>query len=410
MRYYVESYGCTMNFGEGRILSEHMASMGYTETQSADTADIVILNTCTVVETTEKHMLSRIAELKKQGKKVIVTGCMAKVQPRRIEIRLPDSPIVPPEDYGDFRSIVAKRYGIVGEPVSTTPAKDAILPIAQGCLGNCSYCITKFARGDLRSYDRDSLIDRFNNFIDRGAREVLITAQDTASYGRDTGTDLPALLKDMLRKEGDYKIRLGMMNPNALVRIADDLMDLMVSDDRIYRFIHIPVQSASDDVLRNMRRQYRYDDFRQLVSHLRSRIPDISIATDVICGFPGETESDHMLTVKMIRELRMDTVNITRFSARPGTDAANMTQVHGRHSKDRSAELTMVKNETEWDVNKAMVGRRYRVLATEVGKDGTVTRTDNYRPIVIRDDVEIGTFLDVEVTDSRPTYLMGRIV
>lgn len=410
MKYYVESYGCTMNFGEGRKLSEDMASMGYVEVYSADEADIVILNTCTVVETTEKHMISRIAELKKMGKEIVVTGCMAKAQPQRIEIRLPNSPIVPPENYDNFVSIISSRYGIAGDPQPCFKDKSAILPIAQGCLGHCSYCITKFARGDLVSYPEQTLKERFDRFIDDGATEVLVTAQDTACYGRDTGSDLPTLLRLFLSKKGDYRVRLGMMNPNALKNIADDLLEIMKGDDRVYRFIHIPVQSASDSILKAMRRQYRYDDYRSIVSRLRESIPDISIATDVICGFPGETDDDHNANIQMIRELRLDTVNITRFSARPGTDAANMIPVHGRISKDRSAELTAVKNETEDSVNSHLVGRRFVALSTEKGKEGTILRTNNYRPVVVRNDLPIGMFFNIEVTENKPTYLIGKLL
>lgn len=410
MKYYVESYGCTMNFGEGRKLSEDMASMGYMEVDSADDADIVILNTCTVVETTEKHMLSRIAELKRAKKEIVVTGCMAKAQPQRIEIRLPDAPIVPPQEYNNFVSIISARYGIAGKPLPYFKDKSAILPIAQGCLGHCSYCITKFARGDLVSYPAEELKERFDRFVDDGATEILITAQDTACYGHDTSTDLPTLLRLLLTKEGNYRVRLGMMNPNALNRIADGILDIMKTDERVYRFIHIPVQSANNSVLRNMRRQYRYEDYKDLVSKLRSEIPEISIATDIICGFPGETDDEHNENLRMIRELKLDTVNITRFSARPGTDAANMTPVHGRISKDRSAELTTVKNETEGDVNRNLIGRVYTALTTEKGKDGTIVRTNNYRPVVVRNDLPIGKFVTVEVTDSRPTYLIGKLL
>ena len=392
MRYFVESYGCTMNFGEGRSLSEDMASLGHQPVDSADEADIVVLNTCTVVETTEKRMLARISELKRQGKEVIVTGCMAKVQPKRISIRLPDSPIVPFEEYDRFPDIVRERYGCAGAPIRVATGTDAILPIAQGCLGRCSYCITKFARGDLRSYPSEDLLRRFDGFLAGGAREILITAQDTSSYGHDTGTDVVALLGSMLEREGDYRIRLGMTNPDSLAKVADGLVGLM-DDDRLYRFVHIPVQSGSDSVLRGMRRRYTVEGFLELVDTLRSAVPDISIATDLICGFPG----------------RADTVNITRFSPRPGTDAASMEQVHGRVSAERSAELTKIKNETELDVNRSMVGRSYRALATEVGKDGTIVRTGNYRPVVVRDDIPLGTFVDVEVTDCRPTYLLGRL-
>ena len=409
MRYFVETYGCTMNFGEGRQLSEDMASLGYEPADSADDADIVVLNTCTVVETTEKRMLSRISELKRQGKRIVVTGCMAQVQPKRIRIRLPDSPIVRFEEYGRFRDIVSESFGCQGTPIVLDTGTDAILPIAQGCLGRCSYCITKFARGDLRSYPADDLLRRYDSFLEGGAREILITAQDTSSYGRDIDTDLPALIRSMLEREGDYRIRLGMTNPDSLARVSQGILELM-DDERMYRFVHIPVQSGSDAVLGRMRRRYTVSQFMELVDELRSGCPDISIATDMICGFPGETDEDHAKSVELIRELRADTVNITRFSARPGTDAASMEPVHGRISAERSAELTRVKNETELDVNSAMVGRRYRALATERGKEGTIVRTGNYRPVVIRDEVPLGTFLDVEVTENRPTYLLGRTI
>ncbi len=407
MKYYVESYGCTMNYGEGRKLSRDMASLGYTEAADADEADIVILNTCTVVETTEKKMLSRISELKRMRKEVIVTGCMAKAQPKRIEIRLPESIVLPPSDYHEFAREVAARYGVAGPPVPIVQGTDAILPVAQGCLGNCTYCITKMARGRLKSYPNDGLEEEFDSFVDGGAKEILVTAQDTACYGFDIGTDLPTLLGSMLRKEGEYRVRIGMMNPNHLKRIVDGLIGLM-DDDRMYRFLHIPVQSGSDDVLRRMRRGYKASDFMELVDTLRSNVPDISIATDIITGFPGETDEDHELTKQLIRDLHADTLNITRFSSRPGTEAAGMEQLHGRILKERSTELTDLKNEVEYEVNSRLVGKRFRALATEVGKEGTIVRTDNYRPVVIRDEVPLGTFVEVEVTDCRPTYLFGQ--
>ncbi len=408
MKYYVESYGCTMNFGEGRRLSKDMASLGYAPVSCADDADIVVLNTCTVVETTEKRMLTRISELKRQGKRVVVTGCMAKVQPRRIEIRLPDSPILSPGEYGRFRDTILERYGCAGEPVALRTGTDAILPIAQGCLGHCSYCITKFARGDLVSYPKEELLREFDSFIAGGVKEVLVTAQDTSSYGRDAGENLPDLLRSMLEREGDFRIRLGMTNPDSLTRVVEGVMELM-DDERMYRFVHIPVQSGSDSVLRRMRRKYTVGDFMDLVSDLRAGCPDISIATDLICGFPGETDEDHQRSVDLIKDLRADTVNITRFSARPGTAITSTEQIQGRISAKRSAELTRVKNETALDVNAAMVGRTYKSLATERGRDGTIVRTGNYRPVVIRDEVPLGTFLDVIVTGNRPTYLFGRL-
>jgi len=359
------------------------------------------------VETTEKRMISRISELKKAGKEVIVTGCMAKAQPQRIEIRLPDSIIVPPREYHMFARMVAEKYGIAGPPILKGYGPSTILPIAQGCLGNCSYCITRLARGKLLSYPEDEILKEFEKMVGSGTKEILVTAQDTACYGFDTGTDLAELIRKMLETEGDYRIRIGMMNPNHLMRISDRLVDTM-KDERVYRFLHIPVQSGSDSILRSMRRGYTSEDFMSLVESLRARCPDISIATDVISGYPGETEADHESTKDLIRKLRADTLNITRFSPRPGTDAMKMEQVHGRIAKERSTELTELKNQVEYDVNSGMVGKTYRALATEK-KDGTIMRTANYRPVVVPDDIPLGTMRDVTVTECRSTYLIGKL-
>ncbi len=411
MRYFVESYGCTMNFGEGEQLSKKMESLGHTRVDSPDEADIVILNTCTVVDTTEKKMIHRMGELKQEGKEIIVTGCMAKVQPKRISIRLPESMIIPPDQYDLFSGKVESAFGCAPCTETYEFGASAILPIAQGCLGNCSYCITRFARGVLKSYQEDELLNEFKSMLDSGVKEILVTAQDTACYGRDIDTDLPTLLRRFLEFEGEYRIRIGMMNPNNLDRILDDLMDVM-EDERVYRFLHIPVQSGSNSVLERMRRHYTVDRFMGIVNRLRERYPDISIATDLITGFPGETERDHEKSIKLIKDLHADTVNITRFSVRPGTDAATMkNQIHGNISKERSTELTETKMSVEGDINSTLIGQRYRALVTENGRPGTmIARNRNYRPIGIEADIPIGTFIDVEITGSAPTHLVGRIV
>ena len=189
-----------MNFGEGDELAERMMALGHEPAPTADGSDIVILNTCTVVETTEKRMIKRMNELKAAGKEVIVTGCMAKAQPGRINVRLPDSLVIPPQDYVNFSRVVSERYGYQTPVENMTVNATAIIPIAQGCRGNCSYCITRFARGALKSYPPEKIKDRFDSLIDRGVKEILITAQDTGCYGADIGTDLGELLRLLLKK------------------------------------------------------------------------------------------------------------------------------------------------------------------------------------------------------------------
>ena len=410
MKYFVESYGCTMNYGEGEELAERMDALGYVRAPSADGADLVILNTCTVVDTTEKKMIKRMNELKAAGKQIIVTGCMAKVQAGRISVRLPGSLIIPPENYDGFSDAVSGMYGC-GTPVSPSRTSvTAVIPIAQGCRGNCTYCITRFARGTLCSYSPEGIKKRFDSLIDSGAKEILITAQDTGCYGRDIGTDLGKLLKELLKKEGEYRIRIGMMNPNSLKPVLDGVLEAF-RDNRVYRFLHIPVQSGSDGVLERMKRHYTSEDFFALTDEIRAAYPDMSIATDLITGFPGETDEEHSASVALIKKLGADTVNITRFSPRPGTEAFSMPQLNGRISKERSTELTEVKNETEKTVNSGMIGKTYRALATETSEDGsTILRTDNYRPIAVKEHIPLGTFAEVTVIDCRSTYLIGKSI
>jgi MiaB-like tRNA modifying enzyme len=416
MRYFVESYGCTMNYGEGNIIADKMRALGHTPVDSADDADIVVLNTCTVVDTTEKKMIERISELKREKKEIIVTGCMAKVQISRISIRLPNSLIIPPGSYDSLPGAVSDKYGCGtsdekgGTGTNNDTRVSAIIPIAQGCLGNCAYCITKFARGSLMSYPADEIKEQFKNALERGCREIQITAQDTACYGFDTGYSLPELIGELLKIDGEYRIRIGMMNLDSLERILDPLMNVM-TDDRVYRFVHVPVQSGSDAVLKRMNRKYTASKFLKMVNRMRSFHSDISISTDLISGFPGETDEDHKKSLELIRMASPDTVNVTRFSARPGTEAMSMEdQIHGRTSKERSRAITAARFGEAFERNKVLIGKTVRVLVTEEGKDGTmIARTNNYRPVIISKNIDLGMFLDVTIIDCEPTHLFGSV-
>ncbi len=409
MKHFVESYGCTMNHGEGDMLSRTLSSMGHPAAGSAEEADLVVLNTCTVVDTTERRMVRRMSELRSQGKEVIVTGCMASAQSSRVRIRLPNSIIVPTDSYGTFRDVVGERYGCTDAPEPPFGPVETI-PIASGCLGACTYCITRLARGRLRSRPPDEIVKVLRSMVDSGTKEVLLAGQDTACYGLDIGTDLPSLLEMILEIPGDYRIRIGMMNPDRLLAIRERLAHVL-NDERVYSFLHIPVQSGSDPVLKHMGRRYTCEEFMDSVSYLKENVPGISIATDMISGFPGETEEDHRASLALLEWLGADTVNITRFSPRPGTPAASMDAVPGNVSKDRSAELTEMKTQICESSNRKMVGSTIPVLVTEKGSEGTViARTGSYRPVGIEGDFPIGTSLTVEITDSKATHLVGAVI
>ena len=411
MKVFVETYGCTMNQGEGEMLAARLRSLGHEVVDEASSADMIVLNTCTVIKETEDRMLRRMSELSGQGKRLMVVGCMASVQPDDIVRKAPQALIMAPRDYGGFDALVEENFGrgdvcpLVVQPSSVT----SVLPIAQGCIGACSYCITKQARGTLTSYPLSDIVAIARASLAGGARELLVTAQDTACYGFDRNTDLSAAIDALTSLDGGFWLRIGMMNPDNLARIIDRFIPSW-TNPKVYQFVHLPVQSGSDAVLEAMNRGYTGKQFAALAARLKAASPGMTLATDVITGFPGETEDDHRRTVELLRAVRPDIVNVTRFSPRKGTPAAKAkNQVVGWVSKERSRELTKVRFEIASSLNAAMVGSIEKIMITEAGKNGTsIGRTPAYKPVVMPGPLVMGTELEVEIVDSAPTHLFGR--
>ena len=410
MKAWVESYGCTMNQGEGAQLEARLASMGHVLVSDPADAELIVVNTCTVIRETERRMLKRLEELSRQQRNVVVTGCLAAVQSGEAAKRAPGALIIPPRSYGSFAELVEERFGLPQPPPSviTPAATSAVLPIAQGCLGNCSYCITRLARGSLVSYPMDGLVEEVRRHVASGAVELMITAQDTAAYGMDRNTDLGRLLEAITAIPGDFRARVGMMNPQSLAPILPSFLAAWRSP-KIYQFVHLPVQSGSERMLEAMNRHHAPKEFENIVERLRSTSPDMCLATDVIVGFPGETDDDHRATVELIRRIRPDVVNVTRYSPRPGTEAARArNQVPGWRSKERSREMTALRMDIGMELHISRIGMEESVLITERGKKGTmIGRTDAYRPVVVRGNNPIGSRLPVIMTDATPTYMMG---
>lgn len=412
MKVFVESYGCTLNHGEGDGLLRDMVSIGHTPCGNADEADLIVLNTCTVVETTEIRMLRRLKEIREAGKEVVISGCMAKVQPQTLYGISPGSIVIPPAEYDDFENRFIEMYG-PGPDEAALPlvSRTFSIPIAQGCMGTCTYCITRFARGALKSVPESEVLKRFESALAEGAREILLTSQDSACYGLDIDSDLPALLDLLLSIDGDHRIRIGMMNPEHLMPIKDRFLESF-EDPRMYRFLHLPLQSGSDKVLEAMGRRYGAEDFLSLVSTCREKFPDLSLSTDMIVGFPGETDEDHRLSMGLMRKVSPDIINVTRFSPRPGTPASTFPErPHGRLSKARSREMSALRMELGGKNYQDLVGSLIEVMVTEQGSKGTmICRTDSYRPVVVPSGPRLGQRIEVELTGSAPTHLFGKPV
>ena len=416
MRFYIETYGCTANMGNSQELARALQEIGHTPS-SLEEADSVVVNTCAVTEKTERKVLRRLRLL--QGPRLVLAGCLPAALPASIS-SLSCRVILGPLNRSSARRI-EELFGLPSlhpdlavvslgntEP---GPSQDlcAIVNIAEGCNGACSYCIVRKARGSLKSRSPDDIVAQVERMISLGRVEIQITAQDTAAYGSDRGDDLSLLISRLTALPGKFMLRVGMMNPDSLTPIQEPVIHAFCSP-KVYRFLHLPVQSGSDRILGKMGRRYHARDVLEMVGAFRSFFPDITIITDVIIGFPGETEEDFQDTINLIERMQPDKVNLTKFSPRPGTQAARLYDMPDRFKKERSREMTRLWMEIAARRNSRYVGESLRALITEPGRGGTMkARGKNYLGIVVKGDAEMGSFIDVLVTESNPFFVSGQI-
>jgi MiaB-like tRNA modifying enzyme len=393
-RVYIETYGCRYNFGDTANLVEVLKRYGSTCVATPKEADAVVINTCTVVGPTERRMLRRLAALRE--KPLFVTGCMPLVQ--REAIFAVCSPVIISPD------AIREAYRSVQ---TVAPENVGIVQIAQGCLGRCTYCITRRARGPLTSFPAEEIREKVRAFIEAGAYEIQLTAQDASAWGRDTGHSLPDLLSDLCTIPGNYRIRVGMMNPSTVSNILDELVNACASD-RIFRFVHLPVQSGSDRILQRMGRDYTVREFEEMVSAFRRRYPDISVATDFIVGFPGETSDDFSRSLALVGRLKPAKVNVTRYSSRPFTGPFDEKDFPDSVKKDRSRILNAYAEEQYTALNRPLLGTTVSCVVTEKLRAGSVmARTDSYQGVVIGEDLPVGTAVEVRLKKDRKYFFMS---
>lgn len=420
MKVHVETYGCTRNKADAEIMEALLVRAGYELAETPESAKYVVVNTCAVKDPTEKHMAGRIRELVEAGKRVIVTGCLPHVNPEVIDPRVSGvlgvksvnrilEAIDIAERGGKLISVEGWRERSIDKlelPRLWKPGVAFVVPISEGCLNGCTYCATRFARGVLKSYRPELVVKWVRDAIERGYKEIQLSSEDTGCYGFDIGTNLAELLDEITSIEGDFRVRVGMMNPNHVVKMLDELVEAYQSD-KIYRFLHLPVQSGDNEVLRRMGRTYTVEEFEEIVRAFRRAVPDINLNTDIIVGFPGEDEEAFQNTVELVKRVRPDKINVSRYSPRPGTIAARWKQLPGWRVKERSRLLHRLRLQIAHEINRAYVGREVEVLVHGPGEKGGVEgRTFNYKDIIL-DSGDAGEFLKARVTKATATYLLG---
>ncbi|MCS7114839.1 MAG: tRNA (N(6)-L-threonylcarbamoyladenosine(37)-C(2))-methylthiotransferase [Nitrososphaerota archaeon] len=427
VRVYIESFGCSTNLADGEVLAGCLARAGYSLVEDVARADLVLYNTCAVKGPTENRMIGILKKVSKD-KKLVVAGCLPLINFQRLckEVRF-DGVVGPAAGEGIVgvvervlrgEKVLALEGARNAKPSLTLPRVRlnpvvGIIPISYGCLGSCSYCCVILARGRLRSYAVGEIVDKVRRDLDTGVREFWLTSQDDACYGRDIGVSLPQLLEAVCSIEGDFKVRVGMMTPNMALNILEGLVKAY-KNPKIFKFVHLPVQSGDDQILKNMRRFYSVAEFKRIIAAFRAEYPKITVATDVICGFPGETDESFERTLRLIEDVKPDVVNISKFFARPKTPAAEMADsVPFPKIKERSAVVARLAKEIALERNQSWVGWEGEILVDEVGKvkGSWVGRNFAYKPVVIKEEANLlGKFVHVQIIETSPTYLKGKLI
>jgi len=424
-RVYIETYGCSANKSDSEIMMGLLTQNGYSIADSIDLADIAIINTCIVKTPTAKRMERRIKEIYNSGKPLIVAGCMAKAEPERIEKLAPKASIITPDAIDKIVDVVKKTLDGEKVVVDSEKKEKVLLPripfnkiisivqISSGCLSACTFCETRIAKGILKSYRPSSIIERIKEDVKNGFKEFWITSQDNGCYGFDIGTNLAELLNAIVKIEGNFFVRVGMMNPVYLIRRKDLLENLIqvFRNEKIFKFIHLPIQSGSNKVLKDMNRGHTVEEFLEVVGAFRKEIPEIAIETDIIVGYPTETEEDFEKTLDLLKTLNPDVVNISRFFPRPKTSAEKLKQLPMKIVNDRSRKIHELVREISLEKNKKYLQKIFDIFVDEIGKGKSyIGRTMNYRPVVIESENDIlGKVINVEITDVKSNFLIGKI-
>ncbi|EDX07481.1 threonylcarbamoyladenosine tRNA methylthiotransferase [Drosophila simulans] len=426
---FVKTWGCAHNNSDSEYMAGQLAAYGY-RLSGKEEADLWLLNSCTVKNPSEDTFRNEIKSGMQNGKYVVVAGCVPQGAPKSdylnglsvIGVQQIDRVVEVVEETLKGHSVQLlqnkkKVHGrrVAGAPLSLPKVRKnpliEIISINSGCLNQCTYCKTKHARGDLASYPPEEVVERARQSFAEGCCEIWLTSEDTGAYGRDIGSSLPELLWKLVEViPENCMLRVGMTNPPYILEHLEEVAKVM-QHPRVYSFLHVPVQSGSDSVLGEMKREYCRQDFEHVVDFLRERVPGVTIATDIICGFPTETEDDFEETMTLCAKYRFPSLFINQFFPRPGTPAAKMERIPANLVKKRTKRLTDLFYSYEPYAER--VGEIYTVLVTEVSHDKLhyVGHNKSYEQVLLpmRDNL-LGTRVNVRITSASKFSMVGEIL
>ncbi|MHA1476115.1 MAG: tRNA (N(6)-L-threonylcarbamoyladenosine(37)-C(2))-methylthiotransferase [Promethearchaeota archaeon] len=421
--YFIITYGCTFNQGDSLKIEKILGDFGFYKKQ-INNADLVIINTCAVKLSTESKILNYISHLvqKFPSKYYIITGCLPQIDKKiydKIEKMIFDKGfILNIHDIPNLLNILFKnenfnqklpnykdKSNIIPKINSKSPI--SIIQISEGCNNNCAYCCTTNARGNLHSFDSKLIMKQLKILISQGIKEFHITSQDLGNYDYE-GKKLHSLLKEISLLKGSIHFRLGMINPDYLIKYYSEFQQIF-SDKRFYRFLHIPIQSGSNKILKKMKRNYSIEEVETIFSKLKKFDKRFRIGTDIIVGFPSESEEDYDLTENFIKKWKPSILNISKYTVRPNTEAKNYHQLNSQIIKERSKKLSMVFSNYSEILNKQWDGWEGDVFYNEYRENvqfSYMGRNLYYIPVLSKNAV-VGQSKNIKITGYLNHSLIG---
>lgn len=437
-KYCVVTYGCQMNLHESEKISGILSGMGMSAVNEPENADVVVFNTCCIRDTAERRALGNIGKMKELKKKnknllIVVTGCMTqqngfaenmKERYQYVDVILGTHNISDLENQIRIRLEKKKRVAAVLDtdgyiddettPVTRTSFPNAWVNINYGCNNFCTYCIVPYVRGRERSRDMKSIISECEKLINNGYKEITLLGQNVNSYGNDVpdeNVNFANLLREVAKIDGKFRIRFMTSHPKDL---TEDVVKAIRDNDKICNNIHLPIQAGSNSVLKNMNRRYTREHYLGLIDMIRRYLPDCGITTDIMVGFPYETEEDFLDTMDIVEKVRFSTAFTFIYSVRKGTKAAEMPQIPYEIKQNRIKRLIARQNEITEEISKDYVGNVYEILVEgmQEKKNGYVVgRTESGRLVSAKgDESMIGEFKNVKITAVKNAQLLGEIL
>ena len=422
---YVKTFGCPLNKFDSLVMKWYLKREGYEIVDSLESSEILVVNTCGVKKQTEDRIIDYLKKINRifPDKKIIVAGCLPLINFERLSTQIRYNAVLGPSPNNEiikavdsvvngrfYSSLDITYYRIIPEDLpSIYDGFSLPIGVSSGCLDKCSFCGTRFARGVVKSLSLKQIKVIVENAVKQGIKEIYLTSSDLGAYGFDLNPkeNMISLLKMIDDVEGEFIVRIGMANPRWIYRWLDELIEIFKTSNKFYFFLHIPVQSGSDKMLKIMRRGHGTLEYLTSVKRLRSEVDKrFSISTDIIVGHPGETDSDFEMTLDLIKESQPDFINISKFFPRPRTLAKEMKQLPTDLIKRRSIFLSHLADEILLKRNRLWIGWRGSILVNEKGKNNTLMgRNYAYKIVVVSNRYSLGDILNVKIVDAKVTWL-----